>query len=188
MSRSRQAALLARHLSETAGARVELAFDSGAWWMVSWADGPTVEGMHELVDAALAGPRYAEMRDRKIDYVRSPSDRAWAARAIASRRDGTLARAVADGAAKSSDTHELYALLRHIATLVQTTAYPERADVPEDEPDIQELLAAGTRLHPRTGRSTRSEHDMARALFVAERAPAGYSPPRLTVVPVPEKR
>ncbi|MFV8133195.1 hypothetical protein [Streptomyces syringium] len=202
MSRSRQAASLARHLSEVTDVAVELVHDTGAWWVLSWTNGPTREGMRARLDAALAGHRYTELRDRKIDCSRATSQRAWAARAIASRRAGTLAPAVTDGAAHRralgvplprlgaadpSETHEYYTLLRHVEELCRTTAYPERPSAPEDEPLIQQLLAAGTRDRAHTGRPTVSEYDMAKALLAAEQAPAGDRPPQLTAVPAPEE-
>ncbi|MEU7206101.1 endonuclease domain-containing protein [Streptomyces sp. NPDC045470] len=198
MSRSRQAARLAAHLAETTGVRVELVHDTGAHWILSWTDGPLAEQMRAHLTAALAGHRYAEMRDRTIECARSHSRRAWAARAVASRREGTLAAAVADGAAGDralgvrlprlgrqdpDETHEHYALLRHIEELCRTTASPDRAGAPEDEEHIGQLLAAGTRTHPATGRRTVSEYDMARALLAAEQAPSGGRPPQLRPVP-----
>ncbi|MFF8955484.1 hypothetical protein [Streptomyces sp. NPDC014894] len=202
MSRSRQAALLARHLSEVADVEVGLYYDTGARWIAMWADGPREEEMRAHLDTALAGYRYVDMRDRTIDFHRSTSERAWAARAVASRREGTLGPAIAEGAdyrrslgvglprpgaQGPTHTHEYYALLRHVDDLCRGTAYPERPDAPEDEPGIQELLAAGTREDPHTGRSTRSEYDMAHALL-GTGLPAGPRPPRLTAVPAPEKR
>ncbi|MEV5598950.1 hypothetical protein [Streptomyces sp. NPDC052496] len=202
MSRSRQATLLAGHLSEVTGVTVELYYDTGARWMLSWTDGPRWEEMRAHLDTALAGYRYAEMRDRTIDCHRSTSQRAWAARAIASRREGTLGPAIADGAAYRRSlgvelprmgtqdphaTHEYYALLRHVENLCRTTSHPERASAPEDEPLIEQLLAAGTRDRANTGRPTASEFDMAKALLAAERAPAADRPPTLAVVRAAEE-
>ncbi|MFE6166223.1 hypothetical protein ACFQ7F_45880 [Streptomyces sp. NPDC056486] len=200
MSRSRQAALLARHLFDVTGTTGELIYDTGVRWKLNWTDGPLYEEMRAHLDAALAGYRYAEMRDRTISCHRSHSERAWAARAIASRREGTLAPAVADGVAHRralgielprlglpdpGETHEYFALLRHVEELWQATAYPERPSVPEDEPLIEQLLAAGTRT--RGGWRTVSEYDMAKALLAAEQAPTGDQPPTLTVVRAPEQ-
>ncbi|MFI6530695.1 hypothetical protein [Streptomyces uncialis] len=202
MSRSRQAALLARHLSEVTGAEVGLHHDTGARWIAMWADGPRQEEMRAHLDTALAGYRYVDMRNRKIDCHRSTSPRAWAARAIASRREGTLGPAIAEGAAHRrslgvgmprpgvqgpTHTHEYYALLRHVEELCRGTAYPERASAPDDEPLIQQLLAAGTRDRAHTGRPTVSEYDMATALLAAEQAPTGGQPPKFAVVRVPEE-
>ncbi|MEU2076586.1 hypothetical protein [Streptomyces sp. NPDC013489] len=202
MSRSRQAALLARHLFEVTGTTGELVYDTGVRWNLHWTDGPLREEMRAHLDAALAGYRYAEMRDRTIHCSRSYSERAWAARAIASRRQGTLAPAIADGAAHHralrvqlprlshqdpSETHEYFALLRHIEELWQVTPYPERASAPEDEPLIEQLLAAGTRTRGDSGFRTVSEYDMAKALLAAEQAPAGDQPPKLAVVRAPQE-
>ncbi|MEU7222268.1 hypothetical protein [Streptomyces chrestomyceticus] len=202
MSRSRQAALLARHLSEAAGVDVELVYDTGARWILGWTDGPRWEEMRARLDTALAGYRYAEMRDRTLDCHRSTSQRAWAARAIAARREGTLGPAIADGVAHRralgvelprmgvqdpSETHEYYALLHHVEELCRESSYPERAGAPEDEPLIAQLLAAGTRDRARTGRPTVSTYDMAKALLAAERAPAADQPPTLVVVRAAEE-
>ncbi|KAF0794912.1 MULTISPECIES: hypothetical protein [Streptomyces] len=202
MSRSRQAAQLARHLTGATGAEVTLTHDTGACWTLAWTDGPTREEMRAHLDTALASPRHSELRDRKLDLARGLSQRAWAARAIASRRKGTLMDAVAAGAAdhralgvplprlgrQTADrTHECYALHRHLDTLLETTSHPQRADLPEDEPLIAELLAAGTSVHPATGRSVCSEYDMAASLLAAEQAPAADQPPTLTAVRDPQE-
>lgn len=202
MSRSRQAVLLARHLSEVTHVEVGLYYDTGARWIAMWADGPRQEEMRAHLDTALAGHRYVDMRDRNIDCHRSTSERAWAARAIASRREGTLGPAIADGAAHRrslgvgmprpgvqgpTHPHEYYALLRHVDDLCRETAYPERASAPEDEPLIGQLLAAGTRDSANTGRPTVSEYDMAAALLAAEQTPAGDWPTELAVVRAPEE-
>ncbi|MFD4127146.1 hypothetical protein ACFXKK_10355 [Streptomyces globisporus] len=151
MSRSRQAALLARHLAEVTDIEVGLYHDTGARWIAMWADGPLEKEMRTHLDTALAGHRYVDMRDRTIDCHRSTSNRAWAARAIASRREGTQGTVIVEGAAHRrslgvgmhrpgvhgpTHTHEYYALLRHVDDLCRGTAYPERASAPEDEPLI----------------------------------------------------
>ncbi|GAB2580540.1 hypothetical protein GCM10027168_11750 [Streptomyces capparidis] len=204
MSRSRQAASLARHLSTVTGTTVDLAHDTGTWWTLRWTDGPTDKEMRRHLKAALADDRYAEMRDREVEFLRAISPRAWAARAVASLREGTLAAAVTTHAAhqralsvqvpraRVADpyrTHEHYALWRHIGELCATTAYPQRASMPEDETHIQQVLAAGTQRHPDTGRTTLNQHDMAQALLAAltaEHTPAVNQPPRLTVVRTPQ--
>ncbi|MFD0303936.1 aromatic amino acid lyase, partial [Streptomyces sp. NPDC127123] len=63
-----------------------------------------------------------------------------------------------------------------------------RASAPEDEPLIEDLLAAATRTD-RHGHRIRhvSEHDMAHVLIAVEQAPAGDQPPRLAVVPTKEE-
>lgn len=202
MNRSRQAALLARHLSEVTDVEVGLYYDTGARWIAMWTDGPLQEEMRAHLDTALAGHHYADMRDRKIDCHRSTSQRAWAARAVASHREGTLGPAIAEGAAHRrslgvgvpragvhgpTHTHEYYALLRHVDDLCRGTAYPERASAPEDQPLIGQLLAAGTRDHANNSRPTVSEYDMAAALLAAEQTPAGGRPSKLTVLRTPDK-
>ena len=198
MSRSRQAFRLAAHLSDLTGVGVELVYDTGAVWHLSWADGPLREEMRTHLDGALADYRFAEMRDRTITTHRGTSTRAWAARAIASRREGTLATAVSEGAAwrrahlpqkspfgGAQLTPEDHALLSHINELIDVTPYPDRASAPEDEPLIEDLLAAGTRKLPYGGR-TISEYDMARVLLNADRAPATGRAPELQAAPDPE--
>ncbi|MFE9417077.1 hypothetical protein ACFYMX_15720 [Streptomyces griseofuscus] len=81
------------------------------------------------------------------------------------------------GVRDPSETHEYYALLRHVEELCGATAYPDRASAPKDEPLIEQLLAAGTRDRANTSRPTASEYDMAKALLAVELAPAGDQPP-----------
>ncbi|HEY9328744.1 MAG TPA: hypothetical protein VIS09_10990 [Streptomyces sp.] len=202
MSRSRQAARLARHLSEVTDIEVGLYYATGARWIAMWADGPRQEEMRTHLDTALAGNDYVDMRDRKIDFHRSTTERAWAARAIASQREGTLGPAIADGAAHRrslgvgrprpgvqgpTHTHEYYALVRYVDDLCRGTAYPERASAPEDEPLIEQLLAAGTPGRANAGSPTASAYEMAAALLAAEQAPAGDRPSELAAVRVPEE-
>ncbi|GGY71361.1 hypothetical protein GCM10010363_60820 [Streptomyces omiyaensis] len=201
MSRTRQAFLLGRHLTEVTGVAVTLDYVSGAEWSMNWPDGPTDDEMRAHLDEALTSHRFAEMRDRKVTPLRGETSRSWAARAIASRREGTLATAVAEGAAHRRRmgerrlgppdpraTPEYYALLRHVQELQRTTSYPERASAPEDEPLIEDLLAAATRTDQH-GHQIRhvSKHDMAHVLLAVEHAPSGDQPPRLAVVPAVEE-
>ncbi|MFB7584577.1 hypothetical protein [Streptomyces hydrogenans] len=203
MSRTRQAFLLGRHLTEVTGVEVTVEYVSGAEWSMNWPDGPQYDEMRAHLDEALAGYGFAEMRDRKVTPLRGTTSRSWAARAIASRREGTLTTAVAERAAYERRqgvalprlgtpdpraTHEYYALLHHVQELQRTTSYPERASAPEDEPLIEDLLAAATRTD-RHGHRIRhvSEHDMAHVLIAVEQAPAGDQPPRLAVVPTKEE-
>ena len=187
MSRSRQAFQLGCHLSDVTEVEVTLVYDSGPRWNMSWCDGPTVDQMRAHLAEALAGHHFPDMRDRKLHLHRGESSRAWAARAIASRREGTLAPAVAEGAAWrrahpspyrlgiSDLTPEDYALLLHVEQLIRDTPYPDRASAPEDEPLIEQLLAAG-------GGRGASEYTMAPILLNADRAPAGNQPPTLRSV------
>ncbi|WP_326708053.1 hypothetical protein OG758_00435 [Streptomyces sp. NBC_01474] len=62
--------------------------------------GPTVDQMRAHLAEALVGHRLPDMRDRTLHLHRGTSPRAWAARAIASRREGTFAPAVAEGTAR----------------------------------------------------------------------------------------
>ncbi|MET9605249.1 hypothetical protein ABZZ17_09290 [Streptomyces sp. NPDC006512] len=190
MSRSRQARLLARHLSDATDVGVNLIHAWGAVWSLHWEDGPAIEQMRALLDAALAdNDRYGAMRDRTIHCARSISMRAWAAQAIACQRDGILARAVSEGVAQrlalgmrlpgpgcadSSDTHEVYALVSHVQERCGETPYPDRASEPGDEPLIEQLYAARTREHP--GSRTLSANYMAHALLATEQAPAADKP------------
>ncbi|MEU8526454.1 hypothetical protein AB0C77_12780 [Streptomyces sp. NPDC048629] len=186
MSRSRQAYRLATHLSTVTGVRVELVYDNGPRWNMSWPDGPTREQMRARLDEALSGHQFPDMRDRQLRLHRGTSARAWAARAIASRREGTLAPAVAEGAAwrltepprhapGSRLTPEDHALLQHVEQLLEVTPHPERPSAPEDEPLIEELLTAA-------GGRRASEYKMAPILLAADRAPAGGQPPQLRLV------
>jgi len=76
-------------------------------------------------------------------------------------------------------THEYYALLRHVDDLCRGTSYPVRASTPEDEPLVQQLLAAGTRDRANTGRPSVSEYDVATELLAAEQAPDRDWTPKL---------
>ncbi|MET8855540.1 hypothetical protein [Streptomyces sp. NPDC004579] len=197
MSRTRQAYRLATHLGDVSGVRVELVYDTGAVWHLSWTDGPLREEMRALLGKALEEHQFAEMRDRTITTHRGTSTRAWAARAIASRREGTLTPAVTEGAAwrrtlpssrplgGNDLTPEDHALLQHVDELIEVTPYPDRASVPEDEPLIEQLLAAGTRELRYGGGSVASEYQMARVLLAADRAPSDDQPATLSVVESP---
>jgi hypothetical protein len=186
VSRSRQAFRLAAHLTQVGGVEVELHYDSGPVWHVSWTDGPLREEMRGHLERALAGDHFADMRDRQLHLHRGETPRAWAARTIASRREGTVRPAVAEGAARSralpktytvrnSDlTPEDHALLQHVEDLIENTPFQERASAPEDEPLIEQLLSAAG------GRSA-SKYTMARTLLRADRAPDGTGPAPLRV-------
>lgn len=185
-SRSSEALRLARELSEVAGVDVEISFDSGQMWNLEWSDGPTFDEMRDLVDRALTDGRFSLMADRKLRLYRGKSDRAWAARAIAARRDGSLAAEIAAGAAyqrplmqarsfgfPSDLTAEDHAALSYIARLIDETTAPQVADAPEDEPLIQELLEAGKG----------SKFKMVRILTGELSAPTAGDRPVLRVLP-----
>ncbi|MFF7995054.1 hypothetical protein ACFZDG_35455 [Kitasatospora xanthocidica] len=101
MSRSTQARALGQHLSKLTGVRAELRYDAGSMWLVEWADGPTRDEMRDLVDKTITSHphHFGLMAGRTIRSSRHESTRAWAARAVAARRDGALAREVSRGVA-----------------------------------------------------------------------------------------
>lgn len=190
-NRSAQARRLARHLSRLTDVPVELVYDTGVRWIVTWNDGPTWEQMREHITAALAGPDYPDLRDRTVSYTRFTSDRAWAARAVHARRDPGFATQVAEKAAwKRANlppvsqygnpdplTPEDHALLGIIEKLVAETPYPDRATAPDDEADIEQLLAASVNKVGVT-----SEYKMARVLRAIDSAPEPTDRPALRVV------
>jgi hypothetical protein len=186
-NRSRQARQLSLHLAEATGTRrVELVYDTGASWHLNWTDGPTAEQMHEHLTTALAGHHFPDLRDRTIRCHRGTSPRAWAARAIAAHREGTLQTAVAEYAAAHRSrplpytvrhdrlTVEHHGLLQHVDDLLRATSHPDRASDPDDEPLIEQLLTAGP--HP-------NEFTMTDILLNAITAPAGDLPAQLHAVP-----
>ncbi|MBV6700227.1 hypothetical protein KV557_24510 [Kitasatospora aureofaciens] len=191
MSRSTQAFQLGRHLSEKTGVRVELVYDSGARWLVQWPDGPTLDEMRDLVDRTIAAhPRhFGLLADRQLSVSRMDSVRAWAARAVAARRDGSLATEVARDVARRRELgltpprlgraepkrEEYYALLNHIERLVNSTSYPERPDEEADVPVIEQLLTAGRR----------DEYKMADILVNELLAPEASAAPALRAVNTP---
>ncbi|MET8957074.1 hypothetical protein [Streptomyces sp. NPDC004533] len=115
---------------------MRLVYNTGAERHLNRTDGPRKDVMKKHLGDALAGHRIPAMRDRTIRYWRGTSMGAWAARAIASRRDGTLATAVAEGAAMyrglsapasravpgSTLSPEELALRRHIEDLIEASA------------------------------------------------------------------
>jgi hypothetical protein len=190
-NRTAQARRLARHLSRLADVPVELVYDTGVRWIVTWNDGPTWEQMREHLTTALAGPDYPDLRDRTLSYTRFTSDRAWASRAIHARRDPGFAAQIAEKAAWSRAnlppaspygtpdplTYEDHALLALVKTLLAETPYPDRATAPDDEADIEQLLAAGVNKVGVT-----SEYKMARVLRAIDSAPEPTDRPALRVV------
>ncbi|GAB2717838.1 hypothetical protein [Kitasatospora kifunensis] len=186
--RSAQAFQLGRHLSKLTGVDVQLVYDSGAKWLVLWPDGPTRAQMRDLVATVLAEhpSHFGLMKDREIGTSRMDSTRAWAARAVAARRDGTLAEETAHGVAQRRSlgvdrirlgileplTCEYYALTDCVERLVDRTAYPDRPSDPADVPLIEELLAAGKH----------DEHVMAEILVNEFLAPVPGTGPALRAV------
>jgi hypothetical protein len=160
-----QARLLARELSECTKVRVDLEHQSGRDWLVEWGDGPTWPQMRDLVQGLLA-ERYPLLRDRQLDYHRGQTARAWAARAVAAWRDGTLATEVTAYAAAFRQRHpdglpwtttvpltaEDHAVLHHVEILLNDASYPDRADADGHEPVIARLLELGGRQEHRMAR------------------------------------
>ncbi|MET9399305.1 hypothetical protein [Kitasatospora sp. NPDC002965] len=159
--RSTQAFNLGRHLSEKTDVPVELRHESGARWLVQWPDGPTRDQMRALVTEMLEKHPYhfGLMKSREISFSRMDTTRAWAARAVAARRDGSLAAETARGAARRRElgidrirvgitepkAAEYYVLVNFIEQQIDDTAYPDRPSDPTDAPLIEELLTAGRR-------------------------------------------
>jgi hypothetical protein len=155
-SRSQQARALARDLSARAATRVEIRYNRPGEWFAEWSTGPSLEQMSEILARLLGTGRYPAMQNQKLGASRHCPPAAWAARAIASYRDGTLAEAIAEGAAYrrgrgviqppsaggGQRSPEYFALVEHVDILVMTTSWPERPSDPADEPVIDRLLRA----------------------------------------------
>ena len=153
-ARSQQARALARALSAQAGIRVEIRYDRPGEWFAEWSSGPALEQMNELVRQLLSTGRYPDVEGQKLGFSRHCSTAAWAARAVAAHRDGSLAQAVAEGAAYrrgigavhpsagAQRSPEYFALINHVNVLILTTAWPDRPSDPADEPVIERLLQA----------------------------------------------
>ncbi|MEV8347155.1 hypothetical protein [Streptomyces niveus] len=161
-NRTRQADRLAYDLSEQTDVRVEVSYLGGAEWEVRWPGGPTLARMRELVGHSLSTDTvYPGLRDRKLVYTRGESDRAWAARAVAAHREGTLAPAVAEraplhGHSRTPMTRdwspEDYAVLAIVEEIVQNTPFPDRASHPDDEELIEQLLKVANGQRREMGR------------------------------------
>lgn len=161
-TRSAQAHKLAMVLSTAHGVRFEAVYDSGAW-RIDWANGPLYLDVRAQVLAALAGPDYPLLQGRQVNLYRGSDSRAWAARAIAAHRDGSLAKGLKDGRtyrhsrpAWSDMTDEDLAILGFVERQVENTPYPDRASDPADEPLITQLLESS---------KNRSEFEMTRTLM-----------------------
>jgi hypothetical protein len=189
-ARSRQAQHLARNLGRAAGIGVRVDYDGGRGYLILWGDGPTAEDMSALVTAELASGQYPDLPARLLSSARGYTARAFAARAAAASRDGSLASAIDAGAAtrrqfgdylpsRSVLSDAEHDALRHIEQLLDVTPYPERAADPADEPVITSLLHA----------SGGNEYKMLPALLQtrrnAEPAPAAAQPGQPAHVPGP---
>lgn len=154
-TRSQQARALGRELSMRAGTRVDIRYADVGEWLAEWSTGPSLEEMNDLLSRLLSTGRYPTMRGQKLSFSRHCPRSAWAARAVAAYRDGTLAQAIAEGAAYRRGrgivqppsggrgrSPEYFALVEHVGILVMTTSWPERPSDPADEPAIERLLQA----------------------------------------------
>jgi hypothetical protein len=148
-NRSRQAQRLARRLTSLTGTFVEVVHQSGQQYLVQWGNGPTTDTMVKQVSQELA--HFPYLSARMLRFSRGYSARAFAARAVACQRDGTLAIAVATGVQErhrfgitspswSHLSDEELTAHQHIESLIEQTAYPDRADSPADEPAIEALI------------------------------------------------
>src|ERR1022692_857750 len=164
-ARSCQAWQLALQLASQAAIPVQVAYDGGRGYLIQWGDGPTRDHMSALVTAELASGRYPDLPAGLLSSSRGYTARAFAARAAAARRDGSLASAIDAGVAErqrlgiqrprwSAVSDAEHAAHDHIEQLLDATAYPSRAASPADEPVIASLLQA----------SGGSEHAMLTAL------------------------
>ncbi|MDI2129592.1 hypothetical protein [Yinghuangia seranimata] len=155
---------LADQLTRVTGIQVRVVEDAAAAWTLHWADGPTVARMYPFADAARGGRRTVELSAYRMGFLRHQTPRAWAARAIAAHRDGTLAQAVATGGAarrahptapqwEGRDVApEDHAVLAHVERLFDSTDHPDRADDEADEPSIAALLRLGEHSPERMSR------------------------------------
>jgi hypothetical protein len=135
-ARSRAAWRLSLDLAERYGLRpgaIEVRWDKTyfpggyRWgWLVSWADGPTVEQMQAAVKELADDPLTAEL-DRGLAYHRGITPLAFAVQLIAATQDGEDVGVVDDP-------------LRWEQRL-ETVAFPERSTDPEQE-RLARLLVA----------------------------------------------
>src|ERR1022692_1320573 len=169
-ARSCQAWQLALQLASQAAIPVEVAYDGGRGYLIQWGDGPTTDDMSALVTAELPTGRYPDLPAGLLRSFRGYTARAFAARAAAASRDGSLTTAIDAGAATrrwlglqrpswsrlSDAEHDAH---HHIEQLLSTTPSPAQPDDPADEPAITALLHA----------SGGSEYTMLPALLQARR-------------------
>jgi hypothetical protein len=115
-------------------------------WLVEWTDGPTLDGMRELVTGLIG--EHVDAAGVDVAFSRDTTARAWAARAIASLRDGRLSEAAVlpgtplhpIGHGPADLTATTMALMAYVHLLIDGTPYPDRADLPSDQPQIERLL------------------------------------------------
>src|ERR1022692_4557368 len=152
-ARSCQAWQLALQLASQAAIPVEVAYDGGRGYLIQWGDGPTTDDMSALVTAELATGRYPDLPAGLLRSFRGYTARAFAARAAAASRDGSLTTAIDAGAATrrrlgiptpswATLTDAEHDAHHYIEQLLDTTAYPAQADDPADEAVITSLLQA----------------------------------------------
>ncbi len=189
-TRSRQAQRLARELTQQAGIPVAVAYSDTRHYLIQWGNGPTRDGMRDLVAAELNSGAYPDLPRQMLTWSRGYSARAFAARAAAARRDGRLAQAIEEGAATrrrlgvaqprrsgSKLSPEELTARQHIEHLLATTPYPDRPTDPADVPVIAALIET----------SGANEYAMLPALVAPDTTPGPQSPPS-NVIPLGSRR
>ena len=187
---SRQAQRLARELTSQTGIPVEIAYSDTRHYLIQWGNGPTREGMRDMVAAELNSGAYPDLSRQIFTWSRGYSAQAFAARAAAARRDGSLAQAIEEGAATrrrlgvtqprwsgSKLSPEELTGRQHIEHLLATTPYPDRPADPTDEMVIAALIEV----------SGGNEYAMLPAL-VAPGAIAGAQSLPSNVIPLDSRR
>jgi hypothetical protein len=150
-NRSRQAQRLASRLTLLANVLVGVTHQSRQQYLVQWGNGPTMNTMLNQVSEQLATGDYPDLSAQMLSYARGFSARAFAARAVASYRDGTLIPAIRAGVqerARLGITSPSWAELsaeeltahQYIENLLEETAHPDRPNTPADEPAIAALI------------------------------------------------
>ncbi|WP_370131513.1 hypothetical protein [Streptacidiphilus sp. EB103A] len=96
-NRSTEARQLALWLSQDTKTDFGMEWAGGRCWQVMWADGPAVTEVRASIASMMdVHERFLTLRDRELCLMRGYALRAWAALAVAARRDGSLAQALAD--------------------------------------------------------------------------------------------
>jgi hypothetical protein len=150
-NRSRQAQRLARSLTSLADVLVGVIHEGGHQYLVQWGNGPTMSTMLEHVTEQLATRHYPDLSAPMVRYARGYSARAFAARAVASLRDGTLTSAIRVGVQErarlgisapswSQLSAEELTAHQHVEGLLAETSHPDRPNSPTDEPAIAALI------------------------------------------------